>query len=143
MRKTLTAALLTSAVLSTPAAAQGDTQRYLSGLAGRADFFWAKGVNYSGDVLPIRAPITSIQWEGDCDMVIRFGKATEGWAPYQSPVFIKWGSIVTVDIAKNFFIFRHNYAGFMPGYRWGFWVPDNEQPRMKQAMQSMIDSCDG
>jgi hypothetical protein len=143
MRKTLIAALALSAVMTTPAAAQGVDQQWLSGLAGRADFFWAKGVNYSGDVVPIRAPVTSIQWEGECDMVIRFGPGSNGWAPYQSPVFIKWGSIVTVDIAGSFFILRHRLTEMMPGYRWGFKVPDSDVPRMKQVMQSMIDNCSG
>jgi hypothetical protein len=129
-------------LVAAPAAAQGTDQRYLSGLGGRADFFWAKGVQYSGDVVPVRAPVTSIEWSSDCEMVVYFGKATNGWAPYQSPVFIKWGSVVTVDIAGNFFIFRHRLAEFMPGYRWGLWVPESEQPRMRQVMQNMINNCD-
>lgn len=139
----LAIAAIAATLIAAPAAAQGMDQRYLSGLAGKAEFFWAKGTQYAGDVEPVMAPVTSIQWEGDCDMVIRFGAASNGHAPYQSPVFIKWSSIVTVDIAGSFFIFRHNYAGFMPGYRWGLWVPANEQARMKQAMQGMIDNCDG
>ena len=136
-------AIAAALLVAAPAAAQGMDQRYLSGLAGKADFFWAKGTQYAGDVTPVRAPVTSILWEGDCDMVVYFGKGVNGWAPYQSPVFIKWGSIQTVDIAGSFFILRHRLPEFMPGYRWGLWVPESEKARMKQAMQNMIDHCDG
>lgn len=136
-------AIAAALLAATPAAAQGTDQRYLSGLAGKAEFFWAKGAQYSGDVEPVMAPVTSIQWSNDCEMVVYFGKGSNGFAPYQSPVFIKWGSIQTVDIAGTFFIFRHRLTEFMPGYRWGLWVPDNEKARMTQVMQNMINNCDG
>jgi len=141
MRRTPIAALAMSAALATPAMAQGMDQRFLSSLAGKGDFFWAKGEQYSGDLAPIRARVTSIEWEDGCNMVVRFGAATNGRAPYQSPVFIRWQSIKTVDIAGNFFILRHNYAGFMPGWRWGLWVPENEKARMRDVMGSMLNNC--
>jgi hypothetical protein len=143
--RTILAAML-AAISAQPAAAQDymppdNARSYFEqlGKSGMGRLFWGKSMTDTGPSEPVIARITAIVVENDCEMAIRFENIDGGFAPVQSPIFLRWGSVKKGNGFGSYIQLVREYGSA----NWGIAVDIKAADYAMRAVRTLMEECGG